>query len=66
MGKTKRIRHNIPESIIGMTIDQARKYCLYEGFILSIGDKQNTHQTYLITVTEIDEDGKIIGSKYGK
>ena len=64
--KTKRIKHNIPESIIGMTISEARNYCLSEGFVLSIGDKQNVDQTYLVTVSEIDEYGKIVGAKYGK
>ena len=64
--KTKRIKHNIPESIIGMTIIEARNYCLSEGFVLSIGDKQNVDQTYLVTVSEIDRNGKIISSKYGK
>ena len=64
--KAKRIKHNIPESIIGMTISEARNYCLSEGFVLSIGDKQNIDQTYLVTVSEIDRNGKIISSKYGK
>lgn len=64
--KAKRIKHNIPESIIGMTISEARNYCLSEGFVLSIGDKQNIDQTYLVTVSEIDSNGRIIGSRYGK
>jgi hypothetical protein len=64
--KAKRIKHNIPESIIGMSINEARNYCLSEGFVLSIGDKQNIDQTYLVTVSEIDSNGKIIESRYGK
>ena len=34
--------------------------------VLSIGDKQNIDQTYLVTVSEIDSNGKIIESRYGK
>jgi hypothetical protein len=61
----KTFKHDIPAAIKGMTFEQAKSYCLSEGFILSTGNKQNIDQTYLITVTEIDADGKILDAKYG-
>lgn len=61
----KTFKHDVPNAIVGMTFEQAKMYCLSEGFILSVGDKQNVDQTYLVTVTEIDTDGKILGAKHG-
>lgn len=64
--KTKRFKFDIPTLIVGKPIDDARKICLAEGYVLSLGDKVDIDVTYLVTVTEIDSDGKILNAKYGK
>jgi len=64
--KVKRFKFDIPTLIVGKSIDDARKICLAEGYVLNLGDKVNMNDTYLVTVTEIDSDGKILNAKYGK
>lgn len=64
--KTKRFKFDIPTLIVDKSIDDARKICLAEGYVLSLGDKVDIDVTYLVTVTEIDSDGKILNAKYGK
>ena len=64
--KTKRFKFDIPTLIVGKSIDEARKICLTEGYVLSLGDKVDIDVTYLVTITEIDSDGKILNAKYGK
>jgi len=68
--KVKRFKINIPETIIGMTLKNAKMFCLSEGYVLQTNDNpildKELSDTYLITVNEIDSDGKILKSKYGK
>lgn len=68
--KAKRFKLNIPEGIKGMTLELAKIACLTEGYVLQTSDKpilsKELPETYLITVTEIDSDGKILNAKYGK
>lgn len=64
--KAKRFKFDIPTLIVGKSIDEARKICLAEGYVLSLGDKVDMNDTYLVTVTEIDSDSKILNAKYGK
>jgi hypothetical protein len=68
--KVKRFKINIPETIIGMTLENAKMFCLSEGYVLQTNDNpildKELSDTYLITVNEIDSDGKILKSKYGK
>lgn len=64
--KAKRFKFDIPTLIVGKLIDEARKICLAEGYVLSLGDNVDMNVTYLVTVTEIDSDGKILNAKYGK
>ena len=64
--KVKRVKHNVADAIIGMTIVEAKIYCTSENYVLSLGDKPNTDVTYLVTVTELGSDGKILNAKYGK
>ncbi len=66
MGKAKRFKHNVPNSLIGMTFDEAKKYCLFEGYLLYYAEDNITFdRTYVITVQKIDYDGKILEAKYG-
>ena len=63
----KVFKHDISESIIGMTFDDAKDYCLSENYVLTdINNPTELSETYLITVIEYDENGKILTSKYGK
>ena len=68
--KAKRFKLDIPEGIKGMTLDRAKIACITEGYVLQTSDKpilsMELPETYLITVTEIDSDGKILNAKYGK
>jgi hypothetical protein len=68
--KVKRFKTNIPETIIGMTLENAKMFCLSEGYVLQTNDNpisdKELSETYLITVNELDSDGKILRSKYGK
>ena len=68
--KAKRFKIDIPEGIKGMTLDQAKIACISEGYVLQTSDKsilsKELPETYLITVTELDSDGKILKAKYGK
>lgn len=65
--KKKRFKHDISDSIIGMTFDDAKTYCLSESYQL-IGKSQTTNltETYIIKVTDYDSEGKILKAKYGK
>jgi hypothetical protein len=67
--KVKRSIFNLPMSIIGLTIEQAKISCLVEGYVLRLKDC-NIHnflsETYFVTVYDIDSDGKILNAKYGK
>jgi hypothetical protein len=63
----KGFKHDISESIIGMTFDDAKTYCLSESYqLIGRSQKTNLTETYVITVTEYDSDGKILKAKYGK
>ena len=63
----KVFKHDISESIIGMTFDDAKDYCLSENYVLTdINNPTELSETYLITVIEYDENGKILTSKYWK
>lgn len=68
--KVKRFKPNLPETIIGMTLENAKMVCLSEGYVLQTNDnpisEKELSETYLITVNELDSDGKILKSKYGK
>lgn len=50
-----------------MTFDEAKVYCLYEGYQLFSSDDKpsNLNVTYIITVKETDADGKIVRANYG-
>ena len=65
--KKKSFKHDISDSIIGMTLDEAKRYCLSESYQL-IDNSQTTNltETYIITVTDYDSEGKILKAKYGK
>jgi len=65
--KKKRFKHDISDSIVGMTFDDAKTYCLSESYQL-IENSQTTNltETYIITVTDYDSEGKILKAKYGK
>lgn len=63
----KFFKPDVSESIIGMTFDDAKDYCLSENYVLTdINNPTELSETYLITVIEYDENGKILTSKYGK
>ena len=64
--KAKRFKFDIPTLIVDKSIDDARKICLAEGYVLSLGDKVNLNDTYLVSVTDLGPDGKILNAKYGK
>jgi hypothetical protein len=68
--KAKRFKIDIPEGIKGMTLNQAKIACISEGYVLQISDKsilsKELPETYIVTVTELDSDGKILNAKYGK
>ena len=63
----KGFKHDINESIVGMIFDEAKHYCLSENYVLTdVNNPTKLSETYLITVIEYDENGKILTSKYGK
>jgi len=63
----KVFKHDLNESIVGMTFDEAKQYCLSENYVLSdINNPNKLNDTYVISVTEYDDNGKILKSKYGK
>ena len=64
--KAKRFKLDIPTLIVGKSIDDARKICLAEGYVLSLGDNMDMNDTYLVSVTDLGPDGKILNAKYGK
>lgn len=68
--KAKRFKLDIPENIKGMTLDRAKIACITEGYVLQTKDSSilsmELPETYIITVTELDSDGKILNAKYGK
>jgi hypothetical protein len=63
----KRFKIDVSDSIIGMTFDEAKIYCLSEGYRLYSSDDKpsNLNVTYIITVKETDSKGKIFKAKYG-
>jgi hypothetical protein len=66
MGR-KFFKNNVCESIVGMTFDEAKQYCISENYILcDVNNPTNLTDTYVITIMEYDNDGKILTSKYGK
>jgi hypothetical protein len=67
--KVKRVAFNLPKNIIGLTIEQAKIACLVEGYVLNLkGGNQFDflNETYYVTVSNIDSEGKILDAKYGK
>lgn len=62
----KRFKSNLPDIIKGMTLEHAKLTCLSEGYVLGLVNNNPIHETYLVTVTDIDSDGKILNAKYGK
>ena len=67
--KVKRSIFNLPMSIIGLTIEQAKISCLVEGYVLRLKDCNINNflsETYFVTVYDIDSDGKILNAKYSK
>jgi hypothetical protein len=65
--KKKSFKHDISDSIIGMTFDDAKTYCLSESYkLLDNSQTTNLTETYVITVTDYDSEGKILKAKYGK
>ena len=62
----KRFKNNLPDIIKGMTLEQAKLTCISEGYVLGSVNNNPIHETYLVTVTDIDSDGKILNAKYGK
>lgn len=65
MGK-KRFKHDIPNSIIGMTFEDAKLYCLSEGFQLFYKNNHgNIGETYIITISEVDSENNILKANYG-
>lgn len=63
----KVFKHDINESIIGMTFDEAKTYCLSENYqLIDSSQTTNLTETYIITVVNYDSEGKILKSKYGK
>lgn len=62
----KTFKHDMPKAIIGMTFDEAKTYCLSEGYQLFYkNNHKNIAETYIITVSSIDDKGKILEAKYG-
>jgi len=66
--KKKRFKNDINKVIVGMLFDDAKTYCLSEGYQLQDinGKKSSLSETYLITVTKYGDDGRILETKYGK
>ena len=63
----KNFKHDISESIIGMTFDEAKTYCLSESYqLIDSSQTTNLTETYIITVTDYDSEGRILKAKYGK
>jgi hypothetical protein len=63
----KVFKHDVSASIVGMTFDEAKHYCLSENYVLTdVNNPTELTETYLITVIEYDENGRILTSKYGK
>jgi hypothetical protein len=62
----KRFKNNLPNTIVGMSLEQAKMTCLSEGYILSFNNTDKIDLTYLVTVVEMSPDGKILNAKYGK
>ena len=65
--KKKKYDENVPLTITGMKLDEARIFCTSRGYILNMyGERHTQHETYLVTVITIDENGIIKEAKYGK
>jgi hypothetical protein len=63
----KKFKHDICDSIIGMTFDDAKTYCLSESYqLIDSSQTTNLTETYIVTVIDYDSEGKILKSKYGK
>jgi len=62
----KRFKSNLSDTIVGMTLEQAKTACLSEGYVLSLNDNNKMDLTYLVTVVEMSPEGKILKAKYGK
>jgi hypothetical protein len=62
----KRFKNDLPYTIVGMTLEQAKTTCLSEGYVLSLNKNDKLNDTYLISVVEMGSDGKILSAKYGK
>ena len=62
----KRFKSNLPDTIVGMSLEQAKTACLSEGYVLSLNDNDKINLTYLVTVVKMSPDGKILKAKYGK
>ena len=63
----KKFKHDICNSIIGMTFDVAKTYCLSESYqLVDSSQTTNLSETYIVTVIEYDSEGNILKSKYGK
>jgi len=63
----KRFKHDVTSVIKGMSFEDAKRYCLSENYVLcDINDTTDLSETYIITVTEYDDNRKILTSKYGK
>ena len=63
----KKFKHDIISVISGMSFEDAKRYCLSENYVLcDINDTTDLSETYIITVTEYDDNRKILTSKYGK
>ena len=64
--KIKRFKIDIPKTIIGMSFDNAKVYCLSEGYQLFYkNNHRNIGETYIITISEVDSENKILKANYG-
>jgi len=62
----KTFKHDVPNAIIGMAFDEAKLYCLSEGYQLYRNtDTIHLNETYVITVSKVDDENKILEAKYG-
>lgn len=64
--KRKTFKHDMPKAIIGMTFEDAKMYCISEGYQLFGKDEPiDMPETYVIKVLEIDENEIVLNAKYG-
>lgn len=65
--KTKRTKNDLPKSIIGLNTESAKDICKADGYALKMyGETTKLHDTYIVTVVSIDENGLITEAKYGR